>query len=231
MIARIKTDSGFYDSVVFARFDGGLESKVLVFNRDKTELRAVREYTSVGHRVMRHVFIYNTEVDGDMIKTDKTEGYSFIFEFCGEDVFRKQITDPAVIDKCMALQSDVTEPEWIEIKTEADIEGLLSVVFNFHNSTVKSVYKRAGKRYVRFDTPWCCEILFELDGEERTNLYKGHGRIVDNDPASVILGASVFFDDGLTYWVDEPHATKKEHIDKVADYYFCAEKVKWKLIV
>ncbi|MCH5156100.1 MAG: hypothetical protein J1F69_05780 [Clostridiales bacterium] len=231
MIARIKTDDGFYDSIVFAKLDGGFESKVLVFNREKTELKAIREYTAENHRVVRHVFIYNTELDGGWVKNGKAEGYGFILGLGGDGVFDGPITAADVIERCKALQTAVKSPEWFEIKTEADIEGLLSVAFNFHGSHVKSMYKRNEKLYIRFYTSWYCDILFELDGDPKTNLVKGYGQIVDNDPTSEILGCSVFIDGGFTYWVDEPNAAEKAHIDKIADYYFCAEKVKWKLLV
>ena len=36
MIVRIKTDNGFYDSMVFAYFKNGFDSSVIVFNKITT---------------------------------------------------------------------------------------------------------------------------------------------------------------------------------------------------
>ena len=142
-----------------------------------------------------------------------------------------QINDAAIIDKCKALQSAVKDRDWFEVKTNADINGLMEVAANFHDSYVKNMYVKDGKRYIRFDTTWGCEILFELDGNVDTNLFKDFGLVPIGDSYPIITDSSMFFENNLIFWVDDKTVKSCLDLDKSVFHYFCANTVKWKLII
>lgn len=67
MIARIKTENGYYDSIVFAILSRNSKTEVIVFNENYDQL------VSVEIRFKRKVFIYNTETNNDWIVNENKE--------------------------------------------------------------------------------------------------------------------------------------------------------------
>ena len=225
MIAKIKTDKGIYDSIVFAIFKNGWESEALVFNQDYTYVQKVPMYKIIDSKIYREVFIYNTDEDGDWVNDEKYEGYTWILENLDK------VNDTAIFDKCKILQASVKDCDWFEIKDKSDIDGLMCVAIGFHDSYVKNIYVENEKQYIHFNTTWGCEILFELDGNAETNLVKGLGHMMIGDDYPLILDSSMFFDNNLIYWVDDDRFDSSADLDKSEYYYFCANRIKWKLII
>lgn len=224
MIAKVRAGIDFYDSVVFAIYKKGWKSEVLVFNQDYTALQFVKMWIP-----NRNVFIYDAEKDGWIIKK-KIEGYDWMLENITRKFFKTKINE-AILDRCKGLQATVKEYEWFDIKNMTDIDGLMYAAVDFHDSYIKNIYTDGGRQYIHFDTTWDCEILFELDGNVETNLFQDYGHIVIDNKYFEILDSTMFFRDNLIYWVDDCSVTSSDEIQKYKAYYFCAEKVKWKLLI
>ncbi len=224
MIAKVRGENGFYNSIVFAVYKEGWSSEVLVFNEDYTALRFVKMW-----KPNRNIFIYNADNDG-FIKKKKIEGYELVLENVTKNFFKTKIND-VILDRCKELQEKVENSEWFYINNKADVDGLMYASCNFHDSYVKTAYQDGGKHYIHFDTTWGCEILFELEGNVKTNLFEGYGHIVIDNEYLQIYDSAMFFQDDLIYWVDDCDITSSDEIQKQKAYYFCAEKVKWKLII
>lgn len=225
MIARIMTDNGYYDSIVFAIYKKGWASEVLVFNCEFNALQFVKMW-----KPTRNVFIYNAEQEGWTIKK-KVEGYDWILENVSRRFFKIKINE-AILDKCKELQAAVKECEWFEIKNKADVDGLMFASCDFHDSYVKKMYVDDGKQYIHFDATWGCDILLELDENIQTNVFEGLGHIVNEVGEYLqIYDASMFFENGLIYWVDDESVQSSLNLDKSKWYYFCAKNIKWKLIL
>lgn len=226
MIAKIKTKRGLYDSIVFAIFNKGWKSEVVVFNQDYSALQLVKIW-----QPKRNVFIYNTEKDNDWIDKQKVEGYGWVLEKITKKYFKTRINDTAILDKCETLQKTVDDCDCFDIKTKTDVDNLLAVSFGFHDSYIKDMYIESGKQYIHFDTTWGCEILFELDGNVETNLFKDFGRIAIGDYYPLIMDSAIFFENGIIHWVDDEYVQSIADLDKSKCHYFCAKNVKWKLII
>lgn len=224
MIARIKTDSGFYDSIVFAIYNKGWKSEVLVFNQDYTALQFVKVWLP-----NRNVFIFNADNEGWSNKK-KVEGYDWVLANVTIKNFKTKINE-VILDKCKKLQATVEEYEWFDIKNKVDIDGLMYVSLNFHDSYVKEMYVESGKQYIRFDTTWGCEILFELDGNVETNLFKDYGHIAIDNDFPIIYDATIFFENNLIYWVEDGSIENVFQIQEIKAHYFCANIVKWTFII
>ncbi len=232
MIAKIRSYNSFYNSIVFAIFNNGWKSKVLVFNQDYTALQTVPMYSlKRGSIEKRNVFIYNTEKDNDWIDNKNVVGYGWVFEVLTCKFSVKKTYDTAIFDKCKALQTTVQDREWMELKNDADVEALLYAALDFHDAYVKSIFNESEKQYICFDTTWDCEILFELEGNFETNLFKDYGHIVVGENYPTIYAATMFFQNNMIYWVDDDGVTSVSEIDKSELFYFCANCAKWKLIV
>lgn len=225
MIAKIRTIKGFYNSIVFAIYNKGWSSEVLVFNQDYTALQFVKMWMP-----NRNVFIYNADKEG-WVSKGKTEGYDWVLENVTKKFFKTKINETAIIDKCKALQVPVKDFEWFEIKNEADVEGLMFASLGFHDSYIKEMYADGEKQYIHFDTTWGSEILFELDGNIKTNLFKDYGYIAIGDDFPIIFDSTIIFENDLIYWVEDESIEKVSEIQEDELHYFCAKNVKWKLII
>lgn len=227
MIARIRTENGFYNSIVFAIFKNGLirGREVLVFNQDYTALQLVNMW-----RPQINALIYNIEKDENWIIKRKIEGYDWILQNVTKK-FSKIIINDIDLNKCKELQSTVEDNDWFEIKNDADINGLIDVAQGFFNARVKNMYIESGRQYICFDTTWGYDILFELDGNVETNLIEGFGANRIDGELHIIFGSAIFFERDLTYWVCDESVKNGKNLDKTRHYYFCANRIKWKIII
>lgn len=224
MIARIKTNNSFYDSIVFAIYNKGWKTEALVFNQDYTALQFVKIWLP-----KRNVFIYNADTEG-WIKKKEIEGYDWVIQNVTRKRFKTKINE-AILDRCKKLQANVKQNDWFNIKNTTDIEGLMYASFGFHDSYVRKMYVVAEKHYILFDTTWDCEILFELDGNVETNLFVDYGCIVIDNEFLEILDSTMFFEDGFFYWVDEDSVASFAEIQNHNLHYFRAKNVRWKFII
>ena len=224
MKARIRTKDGFYNSEVFALYKRGWNSAVTVFNGTADAIELVKIW-SPG----RNVFIYNTERSKDWVVRKNVEGYDWVLKNTSKKFF-KTVINQSILNKCREVQVAAADFDWLEIKNQTDIDGLMECAFEFHDSYVEDSYVEGEKRYILFDTTWWCKILFELEGNIKTNLFKDFGREVVEKQFIGILDATMFFENRLIYWTNSQTVKTSCEIESY-DYYFCAEKVKWKLII
>ena len=227
MIARIRTENGFYNSIVFAVFKKGWGRgrEILVFNRDYTNLQLVNMWVP-----KINALIYNIEKGDNWVVKKKLEGYDWIIKNITRK-FSKLIIKDVDLNKCKELQATVENTDWFEIKNEADVRGLMDVSHDFFNAWVKEVYIQSKQQHICFDTTWGYEIVFKLDGNVETNLYKGFGNVRTDKELNIIYGSTIFFENGLVYWVCDESVKTSKDLDKSKYYYFCANQIKWKIII
>ena len=225
MIARIKTKNGDYDSIVFAIFKKGCNSSVLVFNQNYDALRFVKMW-----KPKRNVFIYNVVQCEDWIVNEKFEGYKWVLENTSKIFFRTEINQD-ILPKCHNLQATVVQADWLELKNDIDISGLMTCAGHFHDSYVKKMYTEQGKQYILFDTTWGHDVLFELEGNVQTNL-SDERAFGDKNKGLYFLDSKLSIKDGLIRWCsDEYEDWGDDNPYSISEYYFSANMVKWKLIV
>jgi len=225
MIARIKTQNGFYDSVVFALFKKGWNSSVIVFNQNINALKSIKMW-----KPKRKVFIYNETQGEEWVVAENVEGYKWVLDNISKKLFRTVI-DQKILPKCHELQSTVEQSEWLEIKNDTDISGLMTCALCFHDSYVKKMYTEFGKQYILFDTTWGHDVLFELEGNIETNLSDEKG-IGNSDKGLFFLDSEISIRDGLIRWSSNDFDEwGNNNSINIVEYYFCANSVKWKLIV
>ncbi len=226
MIARIKTKTGFYDSVVFALAGKGWDLKVLVLNENYNKLEFIKIWGS-----KRNIFIYNSEECNDWIQKRKISGFDWVLKSISKKFF-KFIINNDILDRCNTLQANIENCEQFEIKNKNDILGLMWCSCDFHDSYVKKMYMESGKQYIQFDTTWGCDIIFELDGDVKTNLFENYGRVTNEDGEYLeIFDSSMFFENGLIYWANDESVQSFSDLISSKCYYFSAKNVKWELII
>lgn len=181
----------------------------------------------------RHVFIYDAKKEDGWIVKRKIEGYDWVLKNISEGLFKTVINEAKIWDRCKALQSAVYPREWFELNDQDDISGLMVCALDFHDAYVRKIYTESDKQCINFDTTWGCHILLELDGSVETNLFKNFGNCTTEDGKNylAILDSSMFFENGLIYWVDDESVTSGINVKDSEHYYFCANRVKWKLII
>ncbi len=225
MIARITTETGYYDSVVFALYKRGWTSAVIVFDQTYDSLKLVKMWEPE-----RKVFIYDTEKSSDWVVKKKVEGYNWVLKNVSKRFFRTVINTSDILDKCKEVQATVENCDWFEIKNQEDILGLMECAVDFHDAYVQKMYTESEKQFIHF-AAWGCEILFELDGNIQTNLFEDFGACIDENGGYLgILDSAMFIEDGLIYWTDDWTIKSSLNLDKSKLYYFCANRVRWKII-
>lgn len=217
MIARIRTENGFYDSAVFAIYHHKNYSEALIFNNEGSGLKLQRFDDSSSGHILICVFIYDIRTE-NWIQNEQAEGYSWILG--------QQITDK-ILMRCKNIQSRIHAREWFEIEDKADADGLLNAATFFHDAYVKDIYRNGETLCILFGA-WSCEVLFVLEGNVATNLVKGYGGTTIGDEFPLIYEASVFFENGKIFWADYDEIKSFEQLEQYNCRYFSAEKVKWK---
>ena len=229
MIAKVRGENGFYDSIVFALFTKKRNPIAIVLDEKQERLIKIKLFGVYKKRINRNFIIYNADKK-DWIYESNIKGYDWIIKnvSCLHKIKSKNID----LEKCKQLQSEISKEDWIAINNDIDIEGLCNVSLCFFNSEVKDFYEKDNKLYIYLDIPFECDILFELEGKIKTNLYKGFGA---RDDHYAIFDATLFLDNNLIYWVNDINIKNySEFVNALnGEYpvsYFCAEKVSWKIL-
>lgn len=106
MIAKIRTENGIYNSIVFAIFNKGRESEAIVFNQDYTALQSVKFWSRKFFSYKRNIYIYNCEKDDAWVSNNKVEGYDWVLDNA-TNKFNKLVVNDAILDRCKEMQSTV----------------------------------------------------------------------------------------------------------------------------
>ncbi len=232
MIAKIKRKNGVYSSVVFGILVKGWASKAIIMDEDNTALKIVDYWrTSKKGYIERNVFEIDSDKDG-WIKKDDFEGYDLIYQRLKRRLLKTTIKADDILDKCREMQSKITDSEWHNVRTEKDIKDLDALALNFHDGAVKKIDGNKDKTVIEIDV-WSCKIVFELEGDVKTNLYVGCGCDTREDGYfDEIFASDMFFENGCFYWVNAEGVKSSEEICKHDDNrYFRAKNVRWKVVI
>lgn len=219
MTARIMTDDGWYDSIVFAMYDTKECYEALVFDKTLTKLTRVKMSESHIH-TYRKVFIYDVRVQ-DWVEREGEEGYEWILSASDFN---------EVMDRCKQLQDSVRIIDFFEPKDDDDLRGLMRATVDFHDAYVGDMFSADDKQYILFHA-WSIDVLFELEGDVETNLIKGYGNMLIGDDYPLILGSLMFKENGRYCWTDYEAVTSFEELERAKPdiAYFAANNVRWTL--
>lgn len=218
MFGKVRGKNKIYDSFVFAcYYDNISNSKCVVFDENYQTL------VSLGLRSpKRNLWEYDYSRK-DWIKKGKWEGLEFIVnnKKLLNDIENGIKIPKEILEKCLEFQKEVKIFDSYEIKTQSDIETLLDLTMEFHDSYIKKIVKKNGKTLITIDTTWQLIIHLELKEAYLSPLFKVYYGCYGE-----IFGSSMFFEDGKIYWVNDLVSSSKEIADD--RIYFSAKEVKWR---
>jgi len=224
MIARIRTNKNeIYDTIVFAIIHNQWKSKIIGFNKDCNKL----EYIDIfrNHKsLIRNVFIIDSKMK-DWVKEKDIEGYYWIIndKKLLKKIKKKKEINEELFSKCKELQSEVCIKEWNSIESYDDIENILTASIGFHETIIERIERKSENEIVevKFNNPWGCNIIIRFEDEVDFKCVEGYG---DNKE---IIMASLFFDNGYIYWVDNELYTSEDM--RSSYYFFKSKKAAWKI--
>lgn len=229
MIAKIRTEDAFYDTMVFAIFNDGWNSEIIGFDEIFQNLIFIRFWAKKGLSLAgnRNIFIYDTNtIDETWERLEKTSGFSWLISN-EEQVkcIRAGIEiDDKILDKCLSLQSLIKTQDYYDICNEQDIKNLMTVAMGFHDSYVEAIHTHQDETIILMNTTWGCKIEFTLRSVLHNDLEVGYGK------SGEIFDASVFIENGVIFWVDEDSINSYSEIAN-NNKYFSAKEVRWKLFI
>ena len=228
MIAKIKINSGIYNSIVLGFWGNGWKTKAIVMSEDNSTLKIIKYWNP-----KRCIFVIDDNRDG-WIKKNNFEGYDWVYKNLNKKFFNIYINSSEIISKCQEIQSKINDVEWHYINDSKDINDLDAAAINFHDAAVKNVTKDKDKTIINFSA-WDCNIILELTGGVESNLYVGcgEGNAFTNDGYwDGITESKMFFEDGFLYWVNSDTINNSKDIFKDdLNRYFKAQSVRWKIII
>ncbi len=226
MIAKIKTKNGVYSSVVFGIIKNGWKTKAIVIDETNTTLQIINYW-----RPRRRVFVIDASCDG-WIKIKDFEGYDWVYQKLKKRIFKIQIADKEIIQRCKEMQSKIKDCEWHSIKSTKDIEDLDTVAINFHDGFVTNMDEKDGTTVIDFSV-WDCHIILELSGDVETNLHVScEDESQEEYVVDLVMDSHMFFENGYIHWVDVYEINNaKEIYNSKMNHYFRAKNVKWKVVV
>lgn len=226
MVAKIKTKTGTYTSIVFGFLRNKWKTKAIVLNEDYTALNIIKFWNP-----KRAVFVFDNDRTG-WVENGEFEGYDWIYDKLSTKLFKQKISYAEIIDRCKEMQEKVKDVEWRVIENNKDIDDLDAAAINFHDACVNKLFKENDKLIIEFDA-WDCRIVLELEGDIETNLYINCGNSVTADGFwDGIFCSKMFFENGFIYWVNVDDITKSEEIfEDDFNRYFKCKNVRWKIIV
>ena len=228
MIAKIKTNSGVYNSIILGFWGKGWKTKAIVMSEDNSTLKIIKYWNP-----KRCIFVIDGNRDGWMKKGDFA-GYDWVYKNISKKFFNIRINSREIIDKCKEMQSQINVDEWHLIKDIKDINNLGAASINFHDASVESILKDNDKIIINFSA-WDCNIVLELTGGTESNLYVGCGNgnsFTDDGYWDGITESKMFFEDGYIYWVNSGIIKNSKEIFAVDFNRYCkAQSVRWKIII
>ncbi len=196
MIARILDDKKEYRSYVFAHFIDGFDSSVIVFDSSENRYKHVNMYNTKPH-IVRKVFIIDTARDGWTSPTKDTEGYDWLVNdpTLIKSIKRGNTVSEEYLSRAIELNKTIVVNEWTEVKTEDDVENLMTAALDFHDSYIKRIEYNTDKMTVIFENCWNSTVTLEFEGDIAL-------RYIDNE-YNPVYESSVIFNENYVYWVDE----------------------------
>ena len=135
-------------------------------------------------------------------------------------VKRGERIDENILKQCKALQTTDSFSDWRTLNTQDDIEILMNLAADFHDSTLESVKNDGADTYVKFFC-WGSWVTIKFTNLLASN--QGDGVSWGNN---CILEAGMRFENGNIKWfVDSFAFTEAEN----QECYFIAEKAQYKI--
>lgn len=182
----LQEDHTTYVTPVFAVKAKGWGSEAIVFDESGKNIKKISIW-----RPRRQLFI--VEWTDFPCKRGSWAGYAKI-------VNDKTLMTSLCFGKCVPIGEDErfsgfsvgnSLPEWFDIENDSDIESLMEVSFDFHDSELMSCDRRDDLLEIRFDTTWGCLITVRFEGVQTEQ---------GIDCLGMILDSKLQFEDKMLCW-------------------------------
>lgn len=228
-------DGSHYTSVVFGyfckitstdeykRYLEGIHNRFyVVLNEAKDALIKKYIFPSDNKYLDPQVLIVEADQDNWLFEDDTHGCVDFLH---GVDFYAEEMAiDPVLLGQCITMDAMCRYNEYVEIKTEKDIENLMWVSGGFHDAYIETHEQVADSVHVLFDGVWGCKIEIWFEGEAE---YSVESRDPEEDDPTW-YGSSFLMHDGFFYFVDE-EGVKTENIDNTYRW-FKSRRVRYHVI-
>lgn len=238
MIAKIvEKDKREYYSAVFAIYENGFDTAVVVFDDEKNVFSYVRMYGRTGV-IIRNVFIIDSD-DRDFVK-EKTirlsafkelkhvHGYDWLVDNSRlfADILNNRPVKACWKEKAADINSRISVSEWNLVKNEQDVKSLMEASWGFHDGYIEKYNYdlETNSVEVLFSGCWGSKSTLRFQTDPMTHCtFEG---LFDD----YIMDSNVFFENGYVYWVDDYaiHTEAELEEAKTANY-FRARTLLWKM--
>lgn len=175
MLAIILEKNEEYVSPVFAIRQAGWLSEVLAFDRERKHIKRIRIWYP-----RRQVFIVQWR-DFEY-KRGNWEGFGWVLH---DKKLWKALrfgrkADLNDFPQFGEYAGEIILPEWFEIETEDDINSLMGVSMDFHDSFLMRLDNGGNDICIQFDTTWGCIITVKFLGVHASGMIDRIGIIYDS---------------------------------------------------
>lgn len=228
-------DGSHYTSVVFGYFckitatddykrylEGVHNRFYVVLNEAKDALIKKYIFPSDNKYLDPQVLIVEANQENWLFEDDTHGCVDFLK---GVDFYAAEpVVDPVLLGQCITMDAMHKYSEYVEIKTEKDIENLMWVSGGFHDAFIEKHAQMDDSVYVLFDGVWGCKIEMWFEGEVA---YSVESRDPEEDDPTWYC-SSLLMHDGFFYLVDEENV-KVEDIDNTY-CWFKSRHIKYHVI-
>lgn len=236
MYAIVKNKNGkYYTSMVFGYYckitatddyQQYLESihnqYYLVLNKEKNRLVKKYVFPWESKYLDPQILIVDTE-QAEWTLDEQSHGcVSFL---CGTDIDADDFSlDPSLLGKCIAMDAMQEYLEYVEVKSEADIEKLRCVSGCFHDAHIEKCEHIGDTVHVLFDGVWGCKIELWFSGDAS---FCVDSRDPEYDDPTW-YDSSILSEDGYFYLVDDCDMKVQDITDKYC--WFKGRTLKYHII-
>ena len=198
----------------------------IVWNEEKTALCIVHAMMPDTKSLIPQILIVDTDKQGWVWdESAKMGGVEFLPRKTADHLAETGELPPDLLEKCRALEgNDVFHP-FGEIRTEQDIENLLTVSGGFHDGKISiCTMQEDGVLYVLMEDLWGCSLELWFWGDVSYSIESRNPEYWD----PYWLEAGLLMENGLIYLVDEI-VKSAEEIDE-NHCWFRAQHMKYHII-
>lgn len=214
IITRIRNKDLIYDSVVFAVSYKTRKSKIVVFDEKYTKL-IVLEYS--WHSDIDVMFL-NYDSGNYKINNENYKVYWNDNKFF--EMVKKQKYSFEVLEEAKKIQGIINYKEWIKVKNEFELKGLIFTTGEFHDANVIKISKHDDYAEILIDTTWGFYVMLKCHD------------VIENalDLNYYFFDCDYSFNDGIIEidFNDEFNGLKKLKCKKLEYKYFYEKKCKVK---
>ena len=233
-----KQDGSFYKSMVFAHYYEKADASesdhhkyidstyynhfYVVLNQEKTKLIKQHVFDRSNKYLEPQIHIVDCSTD-EWVTIQ--EGCSCIGFLRDIDLFSSHwnIT-PDTLQKCIEADQQESHSEYIDIKTERDIENFMAVSGGMHDAFIEEAKQDGDTLYILFDGCWGLKIAMWFEGDVSYSISSRNPE--EFDP--YWFGSTLLKENGYYYLIDETDMS----VDEITDDFcwFKARSVRYHLI-